>query len=159
MIARLTEWFDERTPRERRLVLLMLAIAIPVLVWLLIVRPMAQAYDDALEQHLEAVDRNGRVRMLADAAKATPRAVRAAPSAADLGLVVAEAAGQAGLALEGNNPAGANAVAITVGQAPARTAVQWLNDLETRGLTVEEWKMTPSGPGTISLSARVTKAQ
>jgi general secretion pathway protein M len=159
MISRVNEWFGGRTPREQRLILLMLAIAIPVLGWLLIVRPMTQAYDEALEQQLEAVDRNGRVRMLADAAKRQPSAARVAPPAADLGLVVAEAASQAGLALEGNNPAGPNAVAITIGQAPARGAVQWLGDLETRGLTVAEWKLTPSGAGTVSVSARVTKAQ
>ena len=159
MILRIREWLSGRTPRERQLILLMVAIASPLLVWLLVIRPMSLAYDEALERQLEAVDRNGQVRMLADAAKAAPRAARVAAPAADLGLVVAEAASQAGLALEGNSPAGPNAVAITIAQAPPKTAVQWLGDLEERGLTVGEWKMTPSGSGTVSLSARVTKVQ
>jgi len=159
MILHIQDWLGGRTPRERRLIILMVAIAVPLLAWLLVIRPMTLAYDEALETHLEAVDRNGRVKMLATAAKAPPRAARAAAPTADLGLVVAEAASQAGLALEGNNPAGPNAVAITIGQAPPMAAAQWLGGLEERGLAVQEWKLTPTGTGTVSVSARVTKAQ
>lgn len=159
MIVRIRQWLRGRTPRERRLVLLMLVIAAPLLGWLLVVRPMALAYDGVLESHLEAVDRNGRVKMLADATRAASSAVRLAAPAADLGLVVAEAASQSGLALETNSPIGPDAVAITIGQAPPVAAAQWLGELEARGLVVQEWKMMPTGTGTVSVSAQVTKVR
>jgi len=152
------EWFAGRSPRERWMVILMLAIVVPVVAWLLVVRPLNSAYDAALERHLQAVDRNGRVRMLAELARKQPGRARAAAPVADLGLVVAEAAGQSGLTLDGNNPIGPNSVSVSVGQASASQALQWLRDLEARGLVVLEWRMTPAGAGSVSLTARIAKA-
>lgn len=158
-MLRVRQWLDGRSLRERRMILVMFAIAVPLLGWLLVVRPMTLAYDRALESHLEAVDRNGRVKMLAGAVEAAPGGARAAASSADLGLIVAEAASQAGLALETNSPTGPGGVAITVAQAPPVAAAQWLGDLETRGLSVQEWKMTPTGTGTVSVSAHVMRVR
>ena len=157
MILSLRHWFAGRAPRERAMIILMLAIAVPVLLWLLVIRPLNSAYDASLQRHLEAVDRNGRVRMLADMARRQPAAARAAAPIADIGLVVAEAATQSGLTLESNDPAGPNVVSVSASQGSALQALQWLRDVEARGLIVQEWRITPSGTGTVSLTARIAK--
>jgi general secretion pathway protein M len=157
MILSLRQWFAGRSPRERWMIILMQAIAVPVLAWLLIVRPLNSAYDSTLERHLQAVDRNGRVRMLAELARKQPAAARVAAPIADVGLVVAESASLSGLSLDGNNPAGPNSVSVSASQAAPSQALQWLRDLEARGLAVQEWRMTPAGTGTVSLTARIAK--
>ena len=157
MILSLRHWFAGRSQRERWMVILMVAIAVPVLAWLLVLRPLGSAYDTALQRHLEAVDRNGRVRMLADMARRRPAASTAVAPIADVGLVVAETATQSGLTLDGNNPAGANSVSVSASQGSALQALQWLRDVEARGLIVQEWRITPNGTGTVSLTARIAK--
>ena len=155
MIARASEWYLTRSERERRLILLMLAIAVPLLAWLLVVRPLERSYERALDEHLAAVDRNGRVRALA----AAPRT--AGPGVAiegDLGLIVAESAAQAGLSAD-SSASGPDAVTVTIASARAPAAVQWLRDFELRGLRVEDLRMTPGADGTVSLSARLARVR
>lgn len=157
MILSLRHWFAGRSPRERWMIILMMAIAAPVLLWLLAIRPLNSAYDSALQRHLEAVDRNGRVRMLAEMARRQPAASKAVAPIGDVGLVVAEAATQSGLTLDGNNAAGPNGVSVSASQGSALQALQWLRDVEARGLVVQEWRITPNGTGTVSLTARIAK--
>lgn len=159
MIVAVREWYGSRSARERRLILAMLAIAVPLLAWLLIVAPLSRAYEAALERHLEAVDRNGRVRALADPARASRPVMVQASGAADLSLIVAEAAAQAGFTLDSASPAGADTVAISVAQARPTAAVQWLRDFELRGIRVEDLRMTPAADGTVSVSARLVRVR
>lgn len=156
MIVAIREYYSARTQREQRLILLMLMIAVPLLVALVIVMPLSRAYDRALEQHLEAIDRNGRVRQIAELAKHRPAAAPAA-SGADLSLIVAESASRAGLTLDSNAAAGGNAVAVTIGAAPAPLAVQWLREFETRGVVVDDLRLTPAANGNVAVSARLTR--
>jgi general secretion pathway protein M len=158
MIVTVREWYVTRSEREQRLILLMLAIALPLLAWLLVVRPLETSYDRALDAHLAAVDRNGRVRALA----ATPRdaGVRSGGVAeGDLGLIVAEAATQAGFALDSSAAAGPDAVTVTIASARAPAAVQWLRDFELRGIRVEDLRMNPAADGTVSLNARLVRVR
>lgn len=152
-------WYEARSVRERRLILLMLAIAVPLLAWLLIVLPLNRAYDNALERHLEAVDRNGRVRALADPVRVSRPVVAPAVGAADLALVVTEAATQAGLTLDSATAAGPDTVNISISQARPTAAVQWLRDFELRGIRVEDLRMAPAADGTVSLSARLVRTR
>ena len=156
MTATIRDWFVARSKREQRLTLLMLAIALPVLAWLLVVRPLSAAYDDALQDHLAGVDRHGRVLALAEAARSTQsRPVEA--SEADLQLIVTEAAGQAGIALQGATANGANAVDVTVAGGRATALGQWLAQFEARGITVQQMTMTPQPDGTVTMSARLVR--
>lgn len=159
MIVVVREWYHARSLRERRLILLMLVIAVPLLAWLLVVVPLGKAYDTALERHLEAVDRNGRVRALAEPARISQPAVAPAAGAADLALVVAEAATQAGLTLDSTSPAGPDTVTISIAQARPTAAVQWLRDFELRGIRVEDLRMAPAADGTVSVTARLVRTR
>ena len=55
MNGNLALWWRERTPRERGLLAVMLALMIIVLGWLVVARPLIQALDDARVRHGEAV--------------------------------------------------------------------------------------------------------
>ena len=156
MIVQVREWVAARTRRERRLLALMLAIALPVLAWLLVVRPLDAAHDAALERHQEAVDRNGRVRMLAAAAASAPAAA-AATGGPELALVVTDSAAQAGLTLDSSDPLGPDAVAVGIARASASAAMQWLSALEGRGIAVEELRMVPGQDGSVSVNARLVR--
>lgn len=156
MTARLRDWFTGRTQREQRLILLMLGVALPLLVWLVVVRPLYGAYQDAVQDHLAAVDRHGRVLALADAAKAAP-ARQVAANKADLQLIVTQAASEAGIALQGTTPSGSNAVDLTVAGARATALAQWLAQFEAQGISVEQMNMTPLPDGTVSMSARLAR--
>lgn len=155
MIVRVTEWYGTRTVRERRLILMMLAIALPLLAWLLVVLPLSRAYEAALDRHLESVDRNGRVRALAEGA----RAGRAAPAAAagqNLGMLLTESAARAGLVIAANESGGPGVASVTIAAAPSAGAMQWLRELESGGVRIEELRMAPAAQGLVSLSARLS---
>ena len=156
MTARIRDWYSNRTQREQRLVLAMLLIAVPVLAWLLIVRPLYIAYDKAIHDHLIAIDRHGRVMALAEAAKSAP-AKSVAANQADLQLVVTQAASQAGIVLQGITPNGSNAVDLTVAGGRATALSQWLAQFEARGIAVQQMSMTPQPDGTVTLSARLMR--
>ncbi len=157
MIMTIRQWYVSRSLRERRLILIMLGIALPLLVWLLVVLPLSRAYDEALERHLEAVDRNGRVRALAEPNREERPAVPVLAGGPDLSLIIAESATQAGLTLDSNTAAGPDAVSISIAQARPTAAVQWLRDFELRGIRVEDLRMAPGADGTVSLTARLVR--
>lgn len=155
MIVRIRDFYSERTAREQRLILLMLAIAVPLLIWLLLVRPLDKAYDSALERHLEAIDRNGRVRALATAPRAAPPTTSAATQ--DVGLLVADSASRSGLTLGANASAEPGTVNITIPQGPLVAAMQWLRELEASGMRIEDLRMVPAGEGSVSVTARLAR--
>jgi general secretion pathway protein M len=149
------EWYFTRSAREQRLILLMLAIALPLLGWLLVIQPLSRTYDRSLERHLEAIDRNGRVQLLAERGRTSPKQ-QAAPGV-EIGLAVAEAASRAGLSLDSNSAAGPNAVTISIAQAPSTAALQWLHALEGEGIRIEEVRITPAGDSGASVTARLAR--
>lgn len=154
MIVQIRSWVESRSARERRLLLLMLAILVPVLIWLILVRPLSTAYDDALQRHLQAVDRNGRVKALAASgavgARTAPRAVP------DLALFLGDSARQRAITAEVTpGPAPGTAV-VTIASSAAPAALDWLRGLETAGYRLGDVRLAPSGAGAISVTATVS---
>lgn len=156
MIVRVRDWYGSRSLRERRLLLLMTAIALPLLVWLLIVRPLSNGYDAALERHLAAVDLNGRVRAIAKGGAVRTVANVGAPNS-DIALIIAERAAQSGLVLASNSAAGPNDVTISIAAAPTIAATQWLTQLERDGFAVNDLSMTPTPDGNVAVTARLVR--
>lgn len=156
MILGVREWYGTRSTREQRLILLMVGIALPLLAWLLLVQPLSRAYDAALDRHLLSIDRNARVRALAESARSVSSA-STGPAAQDLGMLVTESAGRAGLAIASNAGAGAGTANVTIAQAPSTAAMQWLRELETRGVRIEELRIAPAGQGLVSVTARLAR--
>lgn len=156
MIVRVREWYTQRTSRERRMLIAMVALAVPLLAWLAVIRPLDIAYEEALERHLEAVDRHGRVAALADRVTSQPSRPTA-PRDVELQFIVSEAAGLAGVSLADVTPSGADAVAVTAADARAPAASEWIRSLEARGLVVEELRMAPTAEGGVNVSARLAR--
>lgn len=156
MIMVVREWMSSRSVREQRLLMAMTAIAAVLLVWLLVFRPVNLAYATALERHLEAIDRNGKVKSMANANRgATPPPANRGGS--DITLVLAERAAQSGLVLVSNDAAGPNDASVSIGATKAIAVSQWLSQLEQDGFEVRELAMTPTPDGNVAVTARLVR--
>lgn len=159
MIVRVREWYAVRSVREQRLLMAMAAIALPLLAWLLIVQPLGRAYDEALEEQLEAVDRHGRVLALVEAASRTGPARPVSAATGDLQLHLTESASQAGIALQSATPVDSDTIDVAIEASTAPSIGRWLRDLEARGIAVQELRMTPQANGMASLTARLARSR
>ena len=151
----LASWFRGRSLREQRMLLAMLAVAVPVLLWLLVWRPVNNALEEARERHAEAIERHGRVLATARALKQERRPV-AAP-AGDLAGYVGQAAANAGLSLTGASAQGPDRAAVTIASGDPRAMTGWLRGFEQQGLVVQELRITPAADGSASLTAVVAR--
>lgn len=136
MTDRLTIWFRERSLREQRMLLVMVALLAVTVLWLGIVRPIADARAAAYARHVEAVSALGRAR--ADAA-ALRTLDRRGPVALDgpLATVVSDAFAGAGFDNAGVTPQGDARVVVAVGSARPSALFALVADLEARGILVE----------------------
>lgn len=145
-------WFLSRTERERWLIILMLAIAIPLLLWLLVARPLMLGLEAAKARHVAAVEQHGAV--LAQLAQLEGASTAAIPAGgAPLALRVTDSAAQAGIRLAANEPRGPDTVTIALAAAPPTASLRWLRQLEASGIAVRELTITPEGQGAVSVRA------
>lgn len=156
MIVAVRQWYSGLSPREQRLIAAMLLVALPVLAWLLLVRPISNAYDTALTRHLESVDRRGRIAALVDLAKSQPKVTPAAGG--DLVLQLSDQSRQAGLTVDVQPGAAAGTARLSATSASASAMAAWLTRLETAGYTLEQLRFTPKGDGTVAVEASVKGA-
>lgn len=154
MIVQFKEWFGARSLREQRLLQLMAAIVIPMLVWLLLVMPLSNAYDDALQRHLLAVDRNGRVKALAARVSGGKATVPAAVP--DLALFLNDSARQRGITAEARVGSGPGSAIISIASSSAPTALDWLRGLEAEGYRVSGVRIAPTSDGAVGVTATVS---
>ena len=132
----------------------MAAILIPLLVWLLLVRPFSTAYDDALQRNLQAVDRNGRVKALAERASGVEANVPAAVP--DLPLFLSDSARQRGIIAEGRAASAPGSAVISIASSSTQAALEWLRGLEADGYRVNDVRVVPTGGGSVAVTATVS---
>jgi general secretion pathway protein M len=146
------DWFRGRSVREQRLLLAMLAIALPLLLWLLVWRPVDAALTGAWDRHAEAVDRHGRVLAAAEALEA---GARPGPTLAtgEIAALAGEAAGRSGLTLASAAPQGPDRAAVSIAAGEPRAMLAWLRGLEEQGVVIDDLRMTPAPDGTVALTA------
>ncbi|MES2755713.1 MAG: type II secretion system protein GspM [Pseudomonadota bacterium] len=145
------------TLRERRLILLMLALFAIVVLWFGIIRPVADGQARARADHAIALDRNARVVGLVAALKGGGKAPAALDGALD--QVVGQSATEAGFTLDSANLEGADRMTIAIGAARAPALFAWLNGLQTRGIGVETLIVQPAAGGTVSARATLRVAR
>ena len=123
-------WWAARSERERWLVGAMLVLAVVVLGWLLVVRPLSDALDAAKIRHGDAAAALAEARARARPAAAGPAA--AGPAEA---IVVrsAGAAGFPGARVVGQGPGRAMA---SLDAARPQALFAWIAQMETQGLAV-----------------------
>lgn len=152
MSGRLRALWRARTPRERWLIALMLALLALVAVWLLVLRPLGDIKAAARQRHEAAVAALADARADAAAIGALERR-RPAPIAGPLDIAVARAAAEAGFQLSRLQAEGAGRVALTIDAARPQALFGWLGAMERRGLIVE--RLSATGNGDRTLAAQV----
>lgn len=145
----LRSWFGGRSPREKRLLLVMAGLAIVTIVWGLILRPLGDAMAGARERHAAAVVRYGetaaRVEALRDA-----RAARVPLLTGSLADAVRARAEQAGFPLASLDSAGNDGVSVSIQSARGAALTAWLARLERAGIVVEGATLTDNGDRTVA---------
>jgi general secretion pathway protein M len=152
MSPRLKALWLARTPRERWLLGVMLALVALVLVWLVILRPLSDMLSGARQRHGEAVAALAEARAQAAAIAALEKD-RPAPFAGPIDAAVAAAASAAGFQLSGLQPEGPGRVSLAIGAAKPQALFGWIEALEAQGYIVQS--LTVSSNPDRTLSARI----
>lgn len=142
-------WWEERTPRERRLLFVMAALLVLVAGWLLVARPLADALDGAKRRHAAAVTALAEAEARADAAGRRAGVRASLPVDSLLSRTAAEA-GFAGARIAGRGPARAS-IAIDAVRPPAFFA--WVRAMESEGLAVESLRARANPDRTLAVEA------
>lgn len=146
-------WWAARSRRERRMLLALAAVLAFALVWLLVIRPIADARAAAEARLNAAVSELARARadalMLARSGAGpggTP-----VPLPVDGFLMTAGAeAGFTGLQVVADGPARAT---LSLANVRPQAFFGWLGQMEARGLTVESLSARPNADQTIAVQA------
>jgi len=149
MTDRFRLWFAARSLREKRLLIVMVALAAVTLVWALIIRPVNDGLSNARERHENAVIRlaetQARVRAVAAIEQQHPAAI-----GASLDAVIRDRANEAGFALTSVNADGPNRVQIAIATARPGALFGWIAQLESAGIIVESLATADNGDKTVS---------
>ncbi len=156
-MTELRTWFAGRSPREKRLILAMLALAALTLVWAGIVRPVGDALSSARERQIDTATRLGETRAQVEAIRSA-QAFRVRPLTGSLADAVRVRADAAGFTLSSLDDQGGGRVHVTVASARPGALVPWLARLERAGMLVDAARMTDNGDRTLAVDL-VIRAQ
>lgn len=140
-------WFQGRSRREQRLLLVMVALAIVTLLWGLVIRPMGDAMAGARERHAAAVVRLGETRARVEDLRA---ARRVPPLAGSLAEAVRAQAEVAGFPLASLDPDTGGGVRVSIASARGAALTAWLARLERSGIVVDSATLSDNGDRTVS---------
>jgi general secretion pathway protein M len=128
LLAHAHGWWDGRTVRERRMLMVMAALVAAVLAWLLVVRPVQAWQAAASDRRVEAEQTLAEVR--AGLRVIAPSSAPAPTSTEGLEPLVRRTAEAAGLTVVTTMAPGGG-LGIQMSQAPGRETFAWLAALET----------------------------
>jgi general secretion pathway protein M len=129
----MTMWWAERSARERRLILIMLALVLIVLGWLMVVRPLSDALDAAKTRQAAATLALGEAR----ARLSRSAGPRAAAPALPADSLVGRTATEAGFTSARIASQGPTRASVTIDAARPQALFAWILRLEQSGLVVE----------------------
>lgn len=144
-------WWRTRTLREQKLLLAMGALAIVVLAWLLVVRPLNDALSEARERHgaaaLALAEARAQAAMVSGLENARP---------ADLGgpldSLLMQTASEAGFQVARIDRAGAYQATLAIDAVRPQAFFGWVNQMESgRGLIVERLRATTNSDQTLAV--------
>lgn len=145
----LRAWFDGRSLREKRLLLVMTALLALTLVWYGIIRPVGDALSDARGRHADAVIRLGETQARVDAIRALDRS-RPAPLTGTFADAVRARAADAGFTVASLDQDGPNRARVAIQSARPAALVPWLARLEGAGILIDAATLTDNGDRTVS---------
>jgi general secretion pathway protein M len=149
MTERFRLWFAGRSLRERRMLLVMVALLALTIVWGGIIRPVTDGLSSARERHTDALIRLAEAQARVKELEAVQRQ-RPAPLEAQLDTVIRDRANEAGFALASVTPDGPNRVQITIATARPGPLLGWVAGLESAGILVDSLSTTDNGDKTVS---------
>lgn len=150
----LKAWWRMRSPREQRMVAIMVGLLALVIAWLGIIRPLDDALADARARQARAVLALADARGQAQAIRALERGGTPPPPSVPVQIFVAQRASEAGFTVARLEPEGANKVNVVIDAARPQAIFSWAADLERRdGLVVE--RMTARANADASLSVQI----
>ena len=138
-------WWEARSERERWLVGLMLVLAVILLLWLLIVRPLSDALDAAKMRHGNAAAALAQAR-----ARAQPPTSSAPATSGPIDAVAARtttSAGFPGARIAGQGPGRAS---VSLDAARPQALFGWIAQMEQAGLVVERLRAQANQDHTLS---------
>lgn len=144
-----TDWFQARSLRERRLILAMLALAAVTIVWAGIILPVRNGLSSSRARYTDAVVRLGEAQAGLRQVKAVQRRV-GPPVAGVLVDAIRASAEGAGLTLSTLEPDGADRVRAGVASARAGALTAWIAGLEGSGVLVDSVTVAANGDGTVN---------
>lgn len=148
-------WWSARSPREQRLLAVMGALIALILVWLLVVRPLAGALDAAKARHAAAVA------ALAEARARSPAARHAGPdrAAAPVAARLRQSAAEAGFAAARIENAGPGQVSFAIDAARPPALFAWIAAIERSGIRVETLQARRNPDRTLRAEARFGRSR
>lgn len=148
MTETIVQWWAGRSQRERTLILAMLALALPVLAWLLVLRPIELALETARDEHWAATTRLIQVR--SDAGLLKSAAVSANETAQ---AIAARSASAAGFVPSRLDPTPDGKAMLSLPSAKPAALARWLNALDREGVFVETISVRPNTDSTVAVEA------
>jgi general secretion pathway protein M len=148
MSERWKAWFDARSLRERRMILVMLALLALTILWAGLILPVTDGLAAARTRAASAVQLLAGTEARIDAVRALEHD-KPAPLAAPLDTVIRERADAAGFTLGGVTAQGADRVQISIASARPGPLMAWIGGLEDGGILVDTLSLTDNGDKTV----------
>lgn len=145
----LRAWFDGRSLREKRMILVMLALLGVTVVWYGVIRPVGDGLSDARGRHAGAVIRLGATQATVEAIRAADRS-RPPPLTGVFADVVRARAADAGFTLATLDADGPDRVRVSIRSARPSALTPWIARLEGAGILVDAATLTDNGDRTVS---------
>lgn len=153
-VIRQPVWWEARSPREKQLLLVLVALLVLVFIWVLIIRPLNDARANAEQRLNAAVTDLGKARADAAALKqlgSRPAGVQPIPLPLDGFLM--QAGGEADFTNLNVIADGASRATIRLGNARPQAFFGWLAQLERRGVVVESMSARTNADQSIAVDA------
>lgn len=130
-------WWRARSLREKRLMLVAAALLLLVMIWLLVIRPLADAQANADARLDAAVTDLARVRAEAASLKQQAGTTTGTPVPQPIGPFLTQSAAEQGFTNALVVPSAATRASVSIPQARPPALFGWIAQLEGRGLVVE----------------------
>ena len=142
-------WFDGRSLREKRLLMVMAALLALLLIWLAVIRPLGDALSSEEQRHADAVVRLGTTAAAVDAIRESRRV--GPPLNGTLADTIRARAADAGFTIASLDEDGPGRVRVGIAGAKPAALVPWLARLEAGGVLVDAATLTDKGDRTVGV--------
>jgi len=156
MIAALREWFNGRSLRERRMLLVMAAMIVLTAIWFGVFLPISDGLSSSRARLNDAVIRLGNAQAERDAIAELARN-RPQPIPGALADYLRQSAGDAGFALSNVDAQGDDRVQIAIPTARPGALFSWISELEAAGIVVRTISVSNNGDQTVAAQILLTK--